>query len=140
MWLGRLKNKKINIFIMVLAKELKKGNFVLVDGQPYKVVSYTKSKTGRHGSAKLQIELAGVLDGKKKIIFRPGTAPIETPNVDKRTAQVVSVSGDSAQLMDIQDYETFELSIPDELKGKVESGKEVVYWKIDGKKILMGIK
>ncbi|MBL7206390.1 MAG: translation initiation factor IF-5A [Candidatus Aenigmarchaeota archaeon] len=125
---------------MVLAKELKKGNFVLVDDQPYKVMGYKKSKTGRHGSAKYQIELVGIIDGKKKLIFRPGTASLEAPNIDKRTAQVISISDDSVQLMDMQDYETFDLAIPEEMKGKLESGKEVAYWKIDGKKFLMTMK
>ena len=35
------------------------------------------------------------------------------------TAQVISVMGDKAQLMDLETYETFELPIPEELKGKL---------------------
>jgi translation elongation factor P/translation initiation factor 5A len=38
--------------------------------------------------------------------------------------------------MDLSDYSTFEASIPEEFRGKLDSGREVLYWKI-GEKILI---
>jgi translation initiation factor 5A len=39
--------------------------------------------------------------------------------------------------MDMTDYETFDIPIPEELKDKIAQGKEVSYWVIMGKKILV---
>jgi translation initiation factor 5A len=52
--------------------------------------------------------------------------------VDKRSAQVVSVSPQMVQLMDLETYEMFEVSTfeDQEILNKLESGKEVEYWHI----------
>jgi len=42
--------------------------------------------------------------------------------------------------MDMEDYSMFESEIPEELKGKLESGVEVQYWIIMGNKIIVGLK
>ena len=47
---------------------------------------------------------------------------------------------DDVQLMDLETYETFEIPIPDELKGKLNEGSEVDYIMAMGKKKLMRIK
>ena len=47
--------------------------------------------------------------------------------VERKTAQVLSVSGDVVQLMDMADYATFELPIPAEYKDRVVEGKEIQY-------------
>jgi translation initiation factor 5A len=36
--------------------------------------------------------------------------------------------------MDLETYETFEMSIPDDLKGKLEPGNEILYLQALGKK------
>jgi len=41
-----------------------------------------------------------------------------------------------AQLMDLKDYSTFDARVPEEFKGRLDSGTEVLYWKI-GNKILI---
>lgn len=40
---------------------------------------------------------------------------------------MISVSGGVAQIMDMADYSTLELKIPEDLKGKIEAGKEISY-------------
>jgi len=120
----------------ISAKEAKKGQYIIIDGEPCKVLSLQKSKTGRHGSTKTRIEAEGVLDGKKRVILKPGSAMIEVPMIDKRKAQVISVTGTIVQLMDLVDYSTFDATIPDNLKGKLDSGTEVTYWKVGGKTII----
>ena len=48
--------------------------------------------------------------------------------------------GDNVQLMDLESYETFDIPIPDELKGKLNEGSEVDYILAMGKKKVMRIK
>jgi len=122
------------------AKEAKKGQFIMIDSEPCKVLSLSKSKTGRHGSTKTRIEAEGIFDGKKRAILKPGSAMLEVPMINKRTAQVITVTGSIVQLMDMQDYSTFEASIPENLKGKLDSGTEISYWKVGGRIILKELK
>jgi len=117
-------------------KDAKPGSYVVIDGEPCKVVSYTKSKPGKHGAAKVRIEAVGLFDGKKRVVLKPADAEIGVPIIEKKKAQVISVSGDITQLMDMETYETFEASVPEEFKGKLDSGREVLYWKI-GNRILI---
>ena len=117
-------------------KNLKPGNFVIIDGEPCKVVGLTKSKPGKHGSSKIRLEAMGIFDNRRRFLLKPSSASVQVPVIDKKAAQVVSVSGDIAQLMDLTDYSTFEATIPEDFKGKVESGREILYWKI-GNKILI---
>jgi translation initiation factor 5A len=56
--------------------------------------------------------------------------------VKKSKAQVLSVSGDEANLMDAESFENLELPIPEELKGEVKDGGEVEYWDIEGVKLI----
>jgi translation initiation factor 5A len=52
--------------------------------------------------------------------------------IEKRSGQVVSVVGETVQLMDLESYETFETEMPKEgeLKGKLTPGAEIEYWKV----------
>jgi len=125
---------------MVGAKFLRKGSTCIVDDEPCKILNVDISKTGRHGHAKCKIEAEGLFDGKKRIFFKNGDAEMDVPTIKKGNAQVLSTSGDIAQLMDMENYSTFEVLIPEEFKGKLESGMEVVYWKWEGKLAIKDIK
>ncbi len=114
-------------------KECKPGSYLMIDGEPCRVTSFTKSKPGKHGSAKVRLEGVGLFDSKKRVVMKPADSNVDIPVIEKKKAQVLSVSGDIAQLMDLESYETFDASVPDDLKGKLDSGVEVLYWKFGNK-------
>jgi len=91
------------------------------------------SKPGKHGAAKARIDAIGLFDGQKRSIVNPVDAKVYVPIVERKSAQVLSIAGSTAQLMDSSDYSTFELSIPDELKDKVRQGEEISYISAMGK-------
>ncbi len=124
----------------VEAKHFKKGSYIMIDEVPCCVVDNAKSAPGKHGHLKCKIEAIGIIDNKKRMIMKPGPAKIPSPIVDKRIGQVVSISGDTAQLMDMTTYEMFETQIPDEFKSGVQEGKEVDYWVIATVKAIMGVR
>lgn len=124
----------------VSMKDLKPGSYVMIDGEPCKVVDMVKSKPGKHGASKVRLEAVGIFDNKKRSLLKPSSTEVMAPIIEKNKAQVVSVTGETAQLMDLESYETFDAMIPEEFKGKLESGIEVEYWKLGGRVLIKFIK
>jgi len=118
-------------------KNLKEGKFCILDGEPCRVLDVTISASGKHGAAKVRIEVVGMFDNRRRSVVKPADTEIEVPIIDKRNGQVVAIMGDSAQVMDLENYETFDAIIPEELKGKISQGGEVQYWIIMGKKMIV---
>ena len=125
---------------LVEVNSLKIGGFILLEGTPCKIVSIKAGKGGKHGSAKARIEGIGIVDGRRRTMVTPTHARVEVPIIEKKTAQIVSISGDKANCMDTDTYEMFEMEIPDELKGKVKEGNVVIYWDVAGVKMMKTIK
>lgn len=125
---------------LISVGSLKKGSYVVIDGVASVVSDTSVSRPGKHGHAKVRLMAVGMIDGKKREIVMPGHDNIETPIIDKRNAQVLSISGDNANVMDSETYESFDLPIPDELKGQVVEGCIVVYWIILNDKVMKQIK
>jgi translation initiation factor 5A len=78
----------------------------------------------------------GIFDGQKKTLLMPSHAEIEVPVISKKRAQVVSIEGNNAQLMDLETYDVYFLPIPEELKGKLSSGNEVEVLEATGRRAL----
>jgi translation initiation factor 5A len=106
-------------------KEIKTGRFILIDGIPCKVVEIETSAPGKHGSAKMRVTAVGIFEGGKKTLLKPSDADAEVPIINKKKAQVVSVSGETSQMMDSDTYESFEIKVPDEFKSSIKPGAEV---------------
>jgi len=121
----------------IAIKNLKPGRFCVIDGEPCRVLDLTTSVAGKHGGAKARLEAIGIFDKRRRSIVKPGDAEIEVPIVEKKTGQVVAISGNTTQIMDLETYETFDAEIPEELKGKLTQGGEVQYWVLMGRKLLV---
>lgn len=117
-------------------RELKIGRYMVIDDEPCKIIELTTSKPGKHGEAKARIVAVGIFDGTKRSVVHPVTHKVQVPIIDKRTAQVVSIQGEEAQLMDMETYEMFNIAIPEELKAKVEPGKEIQYQDAMGRRMI----
>ena len=122
--------------------ELRVGWYVIFDGEPCKIVDITKSKPGKHGSAKARIVAIGIFDGIKRSVVRPVDAQSEVPITEKRSGQVISMLPNAVQLMDLETYEVFEAPKPEEseLMEKLNSGAEVEYWQILGRIKIVRVK
>lgn len=118
------------------ANSLRPGSYVIFSGQACAVRNIDTAKTGKHGSMKCRIEAIGIVDGVKRIEIYNGQDNVEVPIIEKKTAQVLSVTGNMATVMDAESYETFELEIPDELKDRVKEGGQVSYWIVMDKRIM----
>jgi len=108
-------------------RELKEGRYMLIDGEPCKIINISTSKPGKHGEAKSNIDAVGIFDNRKRNIVHPVKHKVQVPMIDKRKAQILSISGDEVQLMDLDNYETFQLPILEEYKGQLTAGEEIMY-------------
>ncbi|MCX8163558.1 MAG: translation initiation factor IF-5A [Candidatus Micrarchaeota archaeon] len=126
--------------IFASAKDLKEGKYILIDGVPCRIVNIEKSKPGKHGAAKMRITAIGIFDGQKKQWLGPSDQDIEIPIIERSSAQILSVNGSVAQLMDMKTYETFELPIPEEFLAEAQAGKEAELIISMGKRAIQRIK
>lgn len=122
--------------------DLKEGSYVIIDDEPCHIVEVTKSKPGKHGSAKARVVALGVFDGVKRSFVKPVDAKVDVPIIEKKSGQVIAVLPNSVQLMDLETYEVFETPIPQEedVKSRLANGVEVEYWRIMGKTKIMRVK
>jgi translation initiation factor 5A len=110
---------------------LKVGSYIIIDNEPCRIVSYDHSKPGKHGSAKARVAAIGVFDGSKHSLVSPVSANVEVPLINKRNGQVISISGDALQIMDLETFEVFETSsVEEEVRDKIRQGGEVEYWQV----------
>ncbi len=125
---------------IVSVGSLKKGSYVILDGAACRVTNTSTSRPGKHGHAKVRLEAVGIIDGKKREIVMPGHDNIDAPLIDKRNAQILSIQGDVANVMDSETYETFDMKIPEDLKSQIVEGATILYWVILGQKIMKQVK
>ena len=121
---------------VIEATEMRVGTFLMIDGVAHQVKKMDISKTGKHGHAKVRFEAVNIVSGKKKVQVIPGHDKFDVPMIDKRQAQVLSVAGDNASIMDSENYENFELAVPEDLKEQVTDGVTVEYWDVEGDKLI----
>ena len=73
---------------------------------------------------------------QKKNLLKPTSTDCDVPIIARGTGQVVAVMGDSVNVMDTHDYQTFDVAKPKDISG-LASGVEVEYIKFgDNVKII----
>jgi len=123
-------------FKLINAAQARTGTAILVEGVPCIVRSNDISKTGKHGHSKCRIEAISVLDGKKKVFVTGRHERLECPMILKNKAQLLSITENTASVMDLESFETLEMAIPEELKEDLKEGDQVEYWDAEGNKII----
>lgn len=119
-----------------IATSLKPGRYVIFDGVACEVKSLQISRTGKHGHAKCRVEAITIKDGRKIIKMMPGHDNVQIPIIEKRNGQVMAVHENMANVMDMDNYETFDLPIPEEIKDQIKEGAQVSYWIVLGEKVI----
>ncbi len=111
----------------VPAGRLKPGKYVLIDGEPCRVVSVDISAPGKHGSAKARVTAIGIFDGQKRGLLKPTSEDVEVPIIERKVGQIIAITGNTIQVMDMKTYEVFEMEVPEEFRNDIAEGKEVEY-------------
>ncbi len=128
----------------VQVSKLKPGRYILIDGEPCRIGNITVSSPGKHGSAKARIEAVGIFDRKVRSIVKPTSAEVDVPIIDKRTAQIIAITPDTVQIMDMETYELYdvplETGVEDDIKDQLREGINVEYWETLGRIKIMKLK
>merc|ERR1712146_95963 len=73
---------------------LRKGGYVCVKGHPCQVVDMSTSKTGKHGSAKVNFTAIDIFTNKKYEDMSPATANVDVPVVTRSECELVDITDD----------------------------------------------
>ena len=126
---------------------LKIGSYILLPvsdqptGEPCRITEYDTSKPGKHGAAKARIVGMGVFDNQKRPHVGPVSMQVHVPLIDKRPGQIISMTDSNIQVMDLETFETIDVDMVDEeIRGKLEQGQEIEYWKVMDRIKIMRIK
>ena len=128
-------------------QKLKSGQYIMVDEEPCIIKATERSKSGKHGHAKVRVVCVGVFDNNKRSLTIPSGHMVEVPEIIKGTAQINFIEDNLINIMDLESYESVDVNWPTEedLKTKikelqVDQGKmslaQVEYWQLAGKTLI----
>ncbi len=106
-------------------RTLKVGRYCCVDDKAYKINSISKSKPGKHGSAKARLELIDIFTGQKISHVGSVTDSINVPLIEKGTAMVTHIEGAEVHAMNMRDHSMMILPMEDEME--IDAGKEIMW-------------
>ena len=106
-------------------RTLKVGRYCCVDDKAYKINSISKSKPGKHGSAKARMELVDIFTNQKISHVGSVTDSINVPLIEKGTAMVTHIEGSEVHAMNMRDHSMMILPLDD--GPEIDAGKEIMW-------------
>jgi len=119
----------------------------MVDEEPCQIKSTERSKSGKHGHAKVRVVCVGLFDNNKRSLTIPSGHMVEIPEIFKGTAQINFIEDASINIMDLESYESIDVDWPkdEDLTKKLKelqadadkiSTAQVDYWTLAGKTLI----
>ncbi len=112
-------------------RTLKVGRYVALEDSAYKILSMSKSKPGKHGSAKARLELEDIFTGQKRSHVGTVTDTINVPIIEKGSAIITHMQGSEVHAMDNKTYET--LILPQTSEFNLQPGGEIQWMEAMGR-------
>jgi len=104
-------------------RTLKVGRYVAIEDSAYKILSISKSKPGKHGSAKARLELEDLFNRQKRSHVGTVTDTITVPVLEKGSAIITHLQGGEVHAMDTKTYAS--LILPIDTSMKLDPGGEI---------------
>merc|ERR1712176_160858 len=116
------------------AGQIRKGGFIMIKGQPCKVVDVSTSKTGKHGHAKCHFVALNIFTGKKQEELQSSSHNCDIPNVTRQEYTLIDVTDEGFVSLMSEDGDTRDdLSLPKyddalarQIQNDFEAGKELM--------------
>lgn len=131
-------------------QKLKTGQYIMVDEEPCIIKSTERSKSGKHGHAKVRVVCVGMFDNNKRSLTIPSGHMVEVPEILKGNAQISFIEDTSINIMDLESYESMDVNWPSDpdLVSKLKelqsnagkmSSTQIEYWQLAGKTLISRI-
>lgn len=118
------------------AGSLRAGSYVVIDGAACIVKDTQTSRPGKHGHAKVRIKATDIITGSTKEVVKPGHDNVEVPIIFKKNGQLLSIEGNTLEIMDMESFETLHTEmnmVDEELRDKLAAGQTILFWQVLGK-------
>ena len=112
-------------------RTLKVGRYMAIDDDAYRILSISKSKPGKHGSAKARIELEDLFTGQKRSHVGSVSDTVNVPLIEKGSATVTHIQGEEVHAMDAKTFEMMVLQAEPSLN--VQAGGEIMWMETLGR-------
>lgn len=128
-------------------QKLKSGNYIMVDDEPCEIKSTERSKSGKHGHAKVRVVCVGVFDDNKRSLTFPSGDLVDVPIIEKGNAQINFIDDDKINILDLETYQSIDVDWPEkeklrdklkELQGDPDkmSKAKLGFWRLAGNIII----
>ena len=128
-------------------QKLKTGQYIMVEEEPCIIKATERSKSGKHGHAKVRVVCVGLFDNNKRSLTIPSGHMVEIPEIIKGSAQINFIEEGSINIMDLESYESLDVAWPKDeglsqklkgLQGKPDiiATAQVDYWQLAGKTLI----
>jgi translation initiation factor 5A len=128
-------------------QKLKTGQYIMDGEEPCIIKATERSKSGKHGHAKVRIVCVGLFDNNKRSLTIPSGHMVEVPEIIKGNAQINFIEDTSINIMDLESYESFDVEWPkdEDLTKKLKdlqanpdmiATAQVDFWQLAGKTLI----
>jgi len=115
----------------IQSSALRIGDYVMIQEFPCRIIEMSISKTGKHGSAKINLTGIDIFNGNKHKTIEKSTSNVDVPNVTKMEYQLIDITRDNfLSLMDAngvlkEDIKLVEGELCENIRNEFDDGKEL---------------
>ena len=133
-----LNSSKINKMIHV--KKLSKGDYVICEGEPYRVQKMELKVVSKHSHTRAKLELLGMFSGNRRVMNLGPHETMEDVEIVRKHGQFISKGDGRVQVMSMDTYEMVDAEISPELFEGIKEGDEVTYIEFRGRTKVLEIR
>ena len=117
---------------MPTAQELERGNYFIYNNEPVRVLRREVIVVGTHSHSKLKFYIQGLNEkGERSVTFHH-TDKVEIVDIIRKLGQIISKTGNKAQVMDMVTYETLDATATSEVLNGLNEGDKVTFVELSG--------
>ena len=117
---------------MAIASALEKGNYFIYNGEPVRVIRKEVVAVGTHSHTKLKFFIQGLREKGERTVTFQHSDRIEKTEIMRKQGQIISKTGNKAQVMDSISYETLDSSLAPEMAEELKEGDYVTFVELNG--------
>lgn len=122
------------------AKEVEKGNWIFHNNELYLVKRKEVVVFGTHSHSKVKLFLQSIKGSSEKAFVFSNHHRLDVVDLVRKTGQLISKFENKAQLMDSYSYETFDITLDNEMANNLNEGDEVIFIDFKGDLSVLGKK